>query len=202
MEPWLHLGEKYRLKDPKFLKEKKHGAKQGPSSPPRNNNSGTKETTSAGATTPVQVKREREAENASIVTPPPAKKKSLPPPPYQGRTMCNSTIAWVQDLAKWLEEQNKTSAGDGKSIIRQVDKLARGLGIGYPNNWPADVRFLPGQSITLHYDFDHLMNKAKLYEDKYGADKGHGWLLRQPLKKLKLFQAHCGARPTKKAAFK
>lgn len=37
-------------------------------------------------------------------------------------------------------------------------------------------------------DFIELLNEGQDYENKYGRDRGNGWLLRHPLKKLLLFQ--------------
>jgi len=32
--------------------------------------------------------------------------------------------------------------------------------------------------------------EARDYESMYGKDKGHGWLLKHPIEKLKLFQEY------------
>ena len=204
LEPWILFYDKYRDKDPKLKKKTKpasttaattrNGVKKEPEATPR--------TQRAEAGAPTTPQRKRTQDTAALVTPSPplAKKQQTPPSRYRA-TMCISDIDWVKDMAKWLEHHNEMSAGNGKSVIRQVNKLAKGLGIGYPRNWPNNVMFLSGQGVTLHYDFDQLMDQARRYEGKYGKDKGHGWLLRHPIKKLKLYQAHCNIRPTVEAVF-
>jgi len=39
-------------------------------------------------------------------------------------------------------------------------------------------------------DLGALHREAKQYEDRYGEDKGHGWLLRHPITKLMLFKEY------------
>lgn len=52
------------------------------------------------------------------------------------------------------------------------------------------MSFHQDQTVTLEMDCDALMQKARRYEYDYGEDKGHGWLLRHPIMKLKLFKEY------------
>ena len=99
-------------------------------------------------------------------------------------------IAWMKQFAEWLEDHDKISRQNARTILRQVTLLAKGAGIGY-KHWPKSVVYLPGTVVDLNFNFDSMLLKAKWYEHKYGEDKGHGWLLRHPLKKLQRYQQYC-----------
>ena len=53
---------------------------------------------------------------------------------------------------------------------------------------PDHIRFANGTPITLGTDFVELRKQAVAFEEKHGADKGHGWLLRHPITKLTEYQ--------------
>lgn len=75
--------------------------------------------------------------------------------------------------------------------MRQVTKLARGEGVRYESpkyGWPPNAYFMKGTKVTPLSDIVDLMIQAQEAEDKYGRDRGNGWLLSHPLKKLLLFQ--------------
>jgi len=44
--------------------------------------------------------------------------------------------------------------------------------------------------------FDRLQQLGRNYQEAFGRDKGNGWLLNHPLKKLQLYQAHLGIKPS------
>lgn len=108
-----------------------------------------------------------------------------------------TSIPWVASMARWLECEQHMSSRNAKSILGQVCKLATGKGIAYPKYWPDNVVFYGGRVVTLEYNFDVMMEQAKDYEQAFGEDLGHGWLLRHPIKKLQLFQEywHRGKKP-------
>ena len=113
------------------------------------------------------------------------------------RTLSGSDLdlAWLEDMRKWLSEVkhgplNKVASPDNtKSVMSKVEKLASGIGIRC-KRWPHDVFFYKNVKVGLNFDFDKMLQEAKTYEQNYGEDKGHGWLLRHPIKKLKLYQEH------------
>lgn len=148
------------------------------------------------ATPPAQAatpkKRKKAQSKAAVVTPDKKKKatdqKMAKPDP--------NAPAWINEMLEWMQTephgQKKTtvSATNAKSVVRQIKKLASGQGIGY-KRWPDDCIFYQNQAIDLYTtDFDAMMEEARDFEDKYGEDTGHGWLLRHPIKKLKLYQKH------------
>ena len=70
--------------------------------------------------------------------------------------------------------------------MKQATLMVTGQGVKHPRN--KNAVFLSGRPVLLGSDFGALINEALEWEDKYGEDRGHGWLLRHPLKKLWLFQ--------------
>lgn len=96
-------------------------------------------------------------------------------------------------IEKYLREVETNSKGEGlseknvKSIMRQVKRFCSGEGTDY-KNWPRGVKFLEGEEVHLGMDFENMLQAAKDFEDKYGKDKGNGWLLKHPIKKLGNYQ--------------
>eukprot|EP00977_Amphora_coffeiformis_P015635 scaffold4599_cov219-Amphora_coffeaeformis.AAC.16 len=169
IQPWLQAAEQNRHLDPQAAKQTKNTTNMARST-----------TTTTTATTPVRVKRERteSAGAVAVVTPPP--KKRTPPSRFEAhmwKTGQNeSQILWLSGFTEWLVTQN-LSASNAKSVLRQVTKLALGQGIGY-KQWPKDVIFGKDLQLNLTFDFDQLIQEARLYEETYGADKGNGWYKR------------------------
>ena len=104
-------------------------------------------------------------------------------------------------VIKELSEQNR------RSVIRQVRKLVSGEGVTY-SYWPDNVVFRKGEPVTMQSDISKIIDDARDYEDQYGEDRGHGWLLNHPLRKLLFYQhyldtkarlAPAATTPTKKA---
>ena len=78
--------------------------------------------------------------------------------------------------------------------MRQVEKLCSGAGVTY-HRWPGQIYFCKGERLALSWDMNALYDRAVEYENEYGRDLGNGWLLRHPIKKMKLFQVYCGKVP-------
>jgi hypothetical protein len=57
--------------------------------------------------------------------------------------------------------------------------------------WAEGCYFMKGQQVTPMSDIVQLMKEGQECEDKWGRDRGNGWLLSHPLKKLLLFQQFC-----------
>jgi hypothetical protein len=100
----------------------------------------------------------------------------------------------VREFEDWLRRVHKGSGGtnisdaNARSVMNRVkDLIVEELGVSY-KNWPSHVKFHQDETVTLDTDFAELMSRARLYENTYGEDKGHGWLLRHPIKKLELFR--------------
>ena len=77
--------------------------------------------------------------------------------------------------------------------MNRVKDLTSGRGIGY-KNWPADIRFcgptdvIRKGPVTLEYNLHSLLQDAKEFENKHGRDKGNGWVVQHPVRKLILYK--------------
>lgn len=87
--------------------------------------------------------------------------------------------------------KNKISPQNEKSVMRQITKLANGEGVRYESEkygWPEGCYFMKGTKVEPTTDVVALLIAAQKCEDKWGRDRGNGWLLLHPLKKLLMFQ--------------
>ena len=106
----------------------------------------------------------------------------------------NDTLNLVE-FEHWLRNvhlgarKNALSNANVRSVMIRVSDMVFGRGITY-NRWPSHINFYGGTKIDLTFDFDKLLKEAGEYEDRYGKDLGHGWLLKHPLKKLLLYKKH------------
>eukprot|EP00980_Cylindrotheca_fusiformis_P024047 scaffold11455_cov94-Cylindrotheca_fusiformis.AAC.3 len=90
---------------------------------------------------------------------------------------------YLDKFKEFLVFHDKISEQNVRNVMRQVSKLARGDGIRYESP--------KGQPVTPISDIVALMEEAQDCEDRWGRDRGNGWLLSHPLKKLLLFQQFC-----------
>jgi len=97
--------------------------------------------------------------------------------------------AVIAKLQEFLRYHDKISDSNERRVMPQASKLLRGEGIGYVH-WGRKM-FHKGDKITLMHDIVALMDEAVDCEAKWGKDKGNGWLLSHPLKKLLIFQQFC-----------
>lgn len=102
---------------------------------------------------------------------------------------------WLDEFGVWLRtvphgrRQKVASEANARTAVRQVRKLVAGEGITY-KGWPNDTCFYEGRKIGLGSNFQRMHAEAKQFEKTYGKDKGNGWLLQHPIKKLELFQEY------------
>lgn len=95
----------------------------------------------------------------------------------------------VDGMDTWLEKVVKVSTSNKRNIMGKVKKLCAGEGL-HLSTWNDDIMFVSGYPVRLSMDFGEMLEDAKKYEDKYGEDKGHGWGLRHPIKKLHEYQKY------------
>jgi hypothetical protein len=112
----------------------------------------------------------------------------------------------LQNVPDWLEEMHHfllrvphgggrrsngsvCSNDNARSVMRQVQRLVAGVGITY-QHWPEGIVFYPNTSVTLQMNLEEVYNQAVAFEQQYGRDKGNGWLLRHPIRKMELFQQY------------
>jgi hypothetical protein len=101
---------------------------------------------------------------------------------------------YLDKFREFLVYHDKISTQNERNVMRQVTKMANGEGVRYESakyGWPEGCYFLKGTRVNPLSDLVELMNKAVEAENKWGIDRGNGWLLRHPLKKLLLFQQFC-----------
>ena len=123
-------------------------------------------------------------------------------------------------LKDYLTSVDELSHQNRRNVLRQITKLHTGEGITYESKaygWqegkflfllvlclvlncialnqiefvPLGCYFMKGKKIGPTDDIIHLMGIAQTCEDDWGQDRGNGWLLRHPLKKLYTFQQYC-----------
>ena len=119
--------------------------------------------------------------------------------------------AFLDGFEAWMEPdgEHPVSEQNRRSVMRQVRKLVSGEGVTYAY-WPDGVVFRKGEPVTMQSDISAIIEDARDYEDQYGEDRGHGWLLNHPLRKLLFYQHYLDTKarlapaakattPTKKA---
>ena len=101
---------------------------------------------------------------------------------------------YLDKFREFLVYHDKISSQNERNVMRQVTKLATGQGVRYESpryGWPEGCYFMKGKKVTPLSDLVELMHQAIEAENKHGIDRGNGWLLRHPIKKLLLFQQFC-----------
>jgi hypothetical protein len=106
------------------------------------------------------------------------------------------SLDWIPNFYDFLvnvphgRNQKTVTAANARTVIRQVEKLATGEGITYLH-WPRGTVFASGERIDYnHNNLQRLYERAQQFEKDYGKDKGNGWLLRHPIKKLQIYQEY------------
>jgi len=98
---------------------------------------------------------------------------------------------YLNKLAEFLTHHNACSPANVRTVMRQAKLLYDGDGVFY-KWWPEkNSIFMKGVRITPLTDIVQVLLDAKAWENKYGSDKGNGWLLQHPLKKMLIFQQFC-----------
>jgi len=101
----------------------------------------------------------------------------------------------LPDFENWLRRIHKRSRGqpisnaNARSVMNRVNDLILGRGIQY-KNWPDGIKFHENHFVDLGTDFVDLLQQAKQFEKAFGEDKGHGWLLKHPIRKLQLYKEY------------
>mmetsp|Transcript_22133 Transcript_22133/g.51020 ORF Transcript_22133/g.51020 Transcript_22133/m.51020 type:complete len:296 (+) Transcript_22133:85-972(+) len=121
-------------------------------------------------------------------------KVTIKPDPDQHADI-SSNLIQKEGFGHWLEKIHKGARGNGiseanvRSVLNRFDDLVTRKGITY-KRWDEGIKFHEGETIDLTTDFETLLQKAKDFEEKHGTDKGNGWLLRHPIKKLHLYKQY------------
>ena len=100
----------------------------------------------------------------------------------------------MDEFSWWIRHIHRGSNGgliseaNARSVLNRARDLVIGRGITY-KNWPTGIMFHP-QTVTLKTNFMALLAQAKAFERQHGRDKGNGWLLQHPIKKLALYKEY------------
>ena len=98
---------------------------------------------------------------------------------------------YLNKLAEFLTHHNMCSEANVRSVMKQATALYSGKGVFY-KWWPEGHQwFMEGIRVTPLTDLVQVLLDAKEWENTYGRDKGNGWLLDHPLKKMLIFQQFC-----------
>jgi hypothetical protein len=80
---------------------------------------------------------------------------------------------WVEDMREYLLHDERLSVSNCASVMRQVVKLAYGVGVAY-GRWPLGVAFGRGFRVDMGANFDEMLSAAVDFENEHGADLGNG----------------------------
>jgi len=106
----------------------------------------------------------------------------------EDRRKLENVPAWVETMHEYLLKVEHVSYPNARTVMRQVGKLVSGIGVDY-DHWDGNI-FMPGVAVNMTMDFVTLLEDAKEWENRYGRDRGNGWAIRHPLKKLANYQQY------------
>lgn len=93
--------------------------------------------------------------------------------------------AWVKDMEYYLSELAGNSDSNVQRVMCTVRKLVSGEGVRHPQT---QEYFHKNKAIHLGLDFRQMLDEATEWVYENGGDKGNGWLIEHPVKKLWLYQ--------------
>jgi hypothetical protein len=93
--------------------------------------------------------------------------------------------AWVSDMEYYFSVEEGNSKSNVQRVMTVVNKLVAGKGVRHPQT---HNYFLEGTKIHLGMDFRNMLNEASEWVYNNGGDRGNGWLIEHPVKKLWLYQ--------------
>jgi hypothetical protein len=95
---------------------------------------------------------------------------------------CNE---WVKDMEYYFSKLEGNSASNVQRVMCTVQKLVSGDGVRHPQT---KAYFLRNKAIHLGLDFRQMLDEATEWVYENGGDRGNGWLIEHPVKKLWLYQ--------------
>lgn len=110
--------------------------------------------------------------------------------------MDNDQHNLVEDLKDFLFDARKhvpfcaaMSVSNSRAVLNKLSLLACGAGIHHPYNEDAPV-FMGGERLRLDADVGALEARASQWLNRYGQDRGNGWLVIHPLRKFARYQEY------------
>jgi len=92
---------------------------------------------------------------------------------------------WLYDMRRYLAEDQGGSVNNVTRVMLVVRKLVEGVGVQHPFTKKI---FMKNEKIHLGCNFQAMRNDASEWVDSNGGDRGNGWLIEHPMKKLVIYQ--------------
>jgi hypothetical protein len=92
---------------------------------------------------------------------------------------------WVKDMEYYFSKLQGNSVSNVQRVMCTVRKLVSGEGVRHPQT---QTYFLRNKAIHLGFDFREMLDEATEWVYENGGDRGNGWLIEHPVKKLLLYQ--------------
>lgn len=92
---------------------------------------------------------------------------------------------WLEDMEFYFSTVQGNSESNVNRVMGTTKKLVAGIGVTHPQT---GERFLKNVKIHLGMDFEKMLDDASTFVYNNGGDRGHGWLIEHPVKKLLLYQ--------------
>lgn len=96
-----------------------------------------------------------------------------------------SSDEWVTDMQYYFSRVQGNSDSNVQRVMCTVRKLVSGEGIRHPQT---QNYFRRNKKIHLGLDFRQMLDEATEWVHENGGDRGNGWLIEHPVKKLWLYQ--------------
>ena len=93
----------------------------------------------------------------------------------EDRKKLQNLPGWLEELHEWLLAVDKVSESNSQRVMRQIVKMATGVGITY-HHWKTGTWFYRDTTFDLSFDFDELYDEAVDMEDTYGIDLFRKWM--------------------------
>lgn len=105
--------------------------------------------------------------------------------PSKMRELLSKEKDWMKDMEYYFSTIEGNSESNVYRVMSTVKKLVAGHGVIHPQT---GASFMKNKPIHLGMDFEQILNEASAYVDTNGGDRGHGWLIEHPLRKLLVYQ--------------
>jgi len=96
-----------------------------------------------------------------------------------------SSEEWLGDMKHYFSVIVGNSASNVQRVMCATRKLASGQGVQHPNTqkW-----FGKKRKVNLGMDFREILDEASEWVYDNGGDRGNGWLIEHPVKKIWVYQ--------------
>jgi len=96
-----------------------------------------------------------------------------------------SSEEWLADMEHYFSVIVGNSASNVQRVICVTRKLASGQGVFHPSTQKC---FWKKRKVNLGMDFREILDEASEWVYDNGGDRGNGWLIEHPVKKIWVYQ--------------